>query len=205
MSAMVKSLTGRLRWWTSSIWRWEAQWRGVQLEGTCLFQGRPILSVAAGGSVVIGNGAVIASGTRANVLGLFQPTVIRALVPGARVVVGPGVGMSGTILCAAAGIEVGEKTIFGAGAMVIDNDFHEPVGEWDWNHDRQTSARPVKIGRGAFIGARAIVLKGVTIGDRAVIGAGAVVTRDVPDYHVAVGNPARVFLPKTRAEANAGR
>lgn len=153
---------------------------------------------------MIGDGTVIASGTRANVLGLFQPTVLRALVAGARVVVGPGVGMSGTILCAAAAIEVGEKTIFGAGAMVIDNNFHEPVGEWDWNHDRQTSARPVKIGRGAFIGARAMVLKGVTIGDRAVIGAGAVVTKDVPAFHVAVGNPAQVFLPKAHAAATTG-
>jgi acetyltransferase-like isoleucine patch superfamily enzyme len=43
-----------------------------------------------------------------------------------------------------------------------------------------------------FIGARAIVLKGVTIGDRAVVGAGAVVTKPVPPRHFAVGNPARI-------------
>jgi acetyltransferase-like isoleucine patch superfamily enzyme len=36
------------------------------------------------------------------------------------------------------------------------------------------------------------VLKGVTIGDRAVVGAGAVVTRDVPDRHLAAGNPAQI-------------
>jgi len=47
-----------------------------------------------------------------------------------------------------------------------------------------------------FIGARAIVLKGVTIGDRAVIGAGAVVTKDVPAFHLAVGNPVEVMLLK---------
>jgi len=48
----------------------------------------------------------------------------------------------------------------------------------------------VIIGRGCFIGARAIILKGVTIGDCAVVGAGAVVTRDVPAGHLAAGNPA---------------
>ena len=48
----------------------------------------------------------------------------------------------------------------------------------------------VRIGRGVFIGTRAIILKGVTIGDRAVIGAGAVVVKDVPANHIAIGNPA---------------
>ncbi len=83
--------------------------------------------------------------------------------------------------------------------MIIDNDFHLPVGEWGWSDDSTTNARPIRIGRGVFVGARAIVLKGVTIGDRAVVGAGAVVTRDVPAHHIAVGNPARLFQPKSPA------
>jgi acetyltransferase-like isoleucine patch superfamily enzyme len=77
--------------------------------------------------------------------------------------------------------------------MVVDTDFHQPTGEWEWNDDFAAAAEPVKIGRGVFIGARAIVLKGVTIGDRAVVGAGAVVTRDVPAGGVVAGNPARLL------------
>ena len=50
---------------------------------------------------------------------------------------------------------------------------------------------PITIGDGAWIGAGAIVLPGVTIGKYAVIGAGSVVTKDIPDYTVAVGNPCR--------------
>lgn len=53
------------------------------------------------------------------------------------------------------------------------------------------SAVPTRIGSGAFIGAGAVVLEGVSVGDNAVIGAGAVVTRDVPSSTVAVGVPAR--------------
>lgn len=50
---------------------------------------------------------------------------------------------------------------------------------------------PIVVKDRAFIGARAIILPGVTIGHRAVIGAGAIVTRSVPDEVVAVGAPAR--------------
>lgn len=53
-------------------------------------------------------------------------------------------------------------------------------------------SRPITIGEGAWIGARAFVLGGVTIGEFAIIGAGSVVTKDVPPYSIAVGNPARV-------------
>lgn len=47
--------------------------------------------------------------------------------------------------------------------------------------------------RGASIGANATILPGVTIGAGAMVGAGAVVTQDVPDHAVVVGNPARII------------
>ena len=184
----------------SFLWKLEARLKGVEFQGKSEIMGRPLISLARGGRIVFGDGVRLYSSLRGNPLANFQPCVVRALVPGARVILGPGAGMSATVLCAAALIEVGEQTIFGSGAMVIDNDFHVPTGEWGWTHDFSvcgTVAKPIRIGRGVFIGARAIVLKGVTIGDRAVVGAGAVVTQDVPARHVAVGNPARILLPKS--------
>lgn len=52
--------------------------------------------------------------------------------------------------------------------------------------------RRIRLGAGVWVGDSAVILKGVQIGDGAVIGAGAVVTKDVPAYAIAVGNPARV-------------
>jgi maltose O-acetyltransferase len=54
------------------------------------------------------------------------------------------------------------------------------------------AARPITIGDNVWLGGGAIVLPGVSIGSNSVVGAGAVVTKDVPDHVVAVGNPARV-------------
>ena len=54
-------------------------------------------------------------------------------------------------------------------------------------------AYPVTIGNSVWIGGNAVILPGVTIGDHSVIGAGSVVTRDIPENVLAVGNPCRVI------------
>lgn len=54
-------------------------------------------------------------------------------------------------------------------------------------------SKPILIKSGAWIGERVCILPGVTIGRKSIIGAGAVVTKDVPDYCIAGGNPARVI------------
>jgi acetyltransferase-like isoleucine patch superfamily enzyme len=87
-------------------------------------------------------------------------------------------------------IEIGSGTQIGSGAVIVDNDFHTRDAVGQWGDLDVTEARPVRIGARVFVGARAMILKGVTIGDDAVIGAGAVVTKSVPERHLAVGNPA---------------
>ena len=51
---------------------------------------------------------------------------------------------------------------------------------------------PVTIAENAWIGGRAVILPGVTIGRHAVVAAGSIVTKDVPDYALVAGNPARI-------------
>jgi len=52
---------------------------------------------------------------------------------------------------------------------------------------------PVIIGNNVWIGDNVLILSGVTVGDGVVLGAGSIVTRDIPPYSIAVGNPARVI------------
>lgn len=59
------------------------------------------------------------------------------------------------------------------------------------------SRGPLVIGEGTWIGASAMVFDGVTIGKGCVVGAGAVVTKDIPDYSVVVGNPAKIIRSRT--------
>jgi len=53
----------------------------------------------------------------------------------------------------------------------------------------------IRIGKKAWVGARAIILLGVTIGDGCVVGAGSVVTRSTPPYTLCAGNPAKIIKP----------
>jgi acetyltransferase-like isoleucine patch superfamily enzyme len=66
----------------------------------------------------------------------------------------------------------------------------------------RTEARPVRIGRNAWIGFEACVLPGVTVGEGSVVAARSVVTTDVPPYVVVAGNPARVVrqLPQDETQ-----
>lgn len=68
----------------------------------------------------------------------------------------------------------------------------------DWSPESgeyfcRTYALPISIGSGCWLGGGVIVLPGVTIGNSSVIGAGSVVTKDIPENSLAVGNPCRVI------------
>jgi acetyltransferase-like isoleucine patch superfamily enzyme len=91
-------------------------------------------------------------------------------------------------------IRIGSGCLLASGVSIRDLDGH-PLDAGERRAGRSTprqAVRPVVIENDVWIGAGAIVLKGVTVGARAVVGAGAVVSRDVPSDCVVAGNPARV-------------
>lgn len=84
-------------------------------------------------------------------------------------------------------ITIGKNVAIARDVVIRDTDAHEIIGK---NHQKQ---KEVEIGDNVWIGARAMIMKGVTIGNGAVIAAGAVVTKDVPANTIVAGVPAKVI------------
>jgi galactoside O-acetyltransferase len=110
---------------------------------------------------------------------------------------------AGTMVVAAASVEIADDVLIGEGCYISDNDGHSmdlEIRRHDLTNRRKgikswegIGIAPVVIGPNAWIAPRCIILKGVTIGRGAVIGAGSVVTKDIPPMTLAAGNPARVI------------
>lgn len=95
------------------------------------------------------------------------------------------------------------KVTFGDNVFIAPNcGFHTAGHPIDAQRRNQglEYAWPITVGSNVWIGAGVQVCPGVTIGSNVVIGAGSVVTRDIPDDVVAVGNPCRVLRPITEAD-----
>ena len=97
----------------------------------------------------------------------------------------------------------GAKVKFGNNVFVAPNcSFYtagHPVGVSERNAGLEY-AKPITVGDNVWIGGGVTVLPGVNIGSNTVIGAGSVVTKDIPDGVIAVGNPCRVFRKLTKEE-----
>lgn len=87
-------------------------------------------------------------------------------------------------------VRIGARCNLGTHVIMMDNDFHRLEPE---RRNELPESAPIILGENVWLGARVIVLRGVTIGADSVIGAGSVVTRDIPPRSVAVGLPAKVI------------
>lgn len=107
-----------------------------------------------------------------------------------------------TIIESACSITIEDNVLISHGCLIQDSDNHsmkfslrkKDVADWKNNQYHNwdvTAKKEVLIKKGAWIGARAIILKGIIIGEGSIVGAGSVVTKSVPDWTIVGGNPAR--------------
>jgi acetyltransferase-like isoleucine patch superfamily enzyme len=88
-------------------------------------------------------------------------------------------------------VDIGHDTVIGPGLYLIAGDHEFSIPGVSFADSQRGRNEPICIGRNVWIGARVVILKGVTIGNSAVVAAGSVVTRDVETYAIVAGNPAR--------------
>jgi acetyltransferase-like isoleucine patch superfamily enzyme len=135
---------------------------------------------------------------------LIQGTLVTE-TSDSRIRIGDNVFVGGgtTIDCVVS-VTIENDVLISYDCMLADSDNHsikyslrkKDLADWksaekhDWG---TTISRPVLLSKGAWIGAKAIILKGVTIGEGAIVGAGSVVTKDVPPYTIVAGNPAKII------------
>jgi acetyltransferase-like isoleucine patch superfamily enzyme len=160
-------------------------------------------SIPAGARVSIGEDSIFCGS-----LMFHRPGAFRM---GRRSYVGPR-----TEIRVTTAIELGEDVLISWGCTLLDTDMHSPLfsvrcrdvlieggragltlADKDWSAVR---CRPIVIYDKAWIAMGVIILPGVTIGEGCIVGAGSVVTRDLPAWTLAAGNPARAIRPVFAAE-----
>ena len=117
---------------------------------------------------------------------------------GSKIIVGPNatvelgnnsfISLDTKIVCKEH-IKIGDNCAISWGCLIMDTDFHNII--YDDGINKETM--PISIGDNVWIGSDVTILKGVSIGNGAVIGARSVVTKDVPERCIVVGNPAKII------------
>ena len=122
-----------------------------------------------------------------------------------KVIIGNNVFMGGgSVIESACAVTIEDDVLISYECIIQDTDNHSmkyslrKLDVADWK-DRQyhnwdiTAKSPVLIKKGVWLGARCIILKGVTVGVGSIVGAGSVVTKDIPDWTIVGGNPAKII------------
>lgn len=139
--------------------------------------------------IVLGQNVTLRRGTTIDCTG-----VIREL--GEGLIVGDYVGMSdGCFIQVRGPVRIGSYVMFGPGVSIFSENhgFNNPE-QLLWNEP--TVRKGVVIEDNVWVGAKAIILDGVTVGTGSIVAAGCVVTKDVPPYSIVAGVPGKVI--KTR-------
>jgi acetyltransferase-like isoleucine patch superfamily enzyme len=163
------------------IGKWDKSWR---------FHDLPLIQKFDKSEIIIGKNFVACSNPKNNSIGVFQKVIIKTCKPNAIIQIDDHVGVSGATISCDSAITIGSHVLVGSGVLITDSDAHG-INPKFRNDKSKIMSLPIVIEDNVFIGARAIILKGVTIGTGALIGAGSVVSKDVEAFAIVAGNPAK--------------
>lgn len=165
------------------------RWKGAKIGRNVRMEGKTAITIADGGHLEIGDNFICRSGFRGHILGGEYSSF--HIVGGVKI--GNNSGISATNINCVESVQIGSHVLIGAGCLITDSNHHS-IGWEDrcLRGDCKKKCAPVHIEDYVFIGAKSIILKGVTIGEKSIIAAGSVVVNDIPANCIAGGNPCKV-------------
>lgn len=174
------------------------RFRGVNVGKKANIVGQPRIRMRRGGKIILGEGVCLQS-SRLFAQLISRPVFLSATAPEAVIELKDYCAISGSSILCKGKVSIGYRTLIGHDTFITDFSNHAYSQELGWatpfNLDR--TAQSVIIGDKCFIGSNCIITAGVTIGNNCVVAAGTVLRQDVPDGHIASGNPAVISpLPK---------
>lgn len=186
----LKRLIIKMKWMPSALYnKMMMHFRGIRTGKEFVSYGS--MFIRGTGRITLGDHVRINSCRETNPIGGDTKTILFAKGTG-EILIGNHVGISNAAIVAMDKIEIEDDVMIGANCKIYDHDFHSVNYEERMQPGEVgVKAKPVKIKKGAFVGAHTIILKGVTIGEKSVVGAGSVVTKSIPDYEIWAGNPAK--------------
>lgn len=154
--------------------------------------GIPYIMVARNGTLKLGKQIKLNNSLIGNPLFRKQPCVL-FVDNNATLTIGDKTGMTSTTIICHDSISIGNNVTIGRSTLMYDSDSHslDPKIRISLRDTQCSNKKPIVIKDNVFIGARSIILKGVTIGENSIIGAGSIVTKSVPDNQIWAGNPAK--------------
>lgn len=158
--------------------------RGYRIDKSVILFGRAELFQSKKNSITIGKNTTVGFGTR-----------IRAGFNG-KITIGENVLIDDySYVMAQSSVYIGDNTLVASSCYIIDFNHKYPLYEFNkyGNSEKSYERKPIRIGKYVWIGTHVVILPGVEIGDHVVIGAGSIVTKSIPAYTLAVGNPAKVI------------
>lgn len=164
--------------------------QGVKIGYECIFKGSTHFLINNGGHIKIGNKCVFCSYETLNRIGLNHKCIITASPISEEEMcflkIGDNCGFSATSIWCFKEIVIGNNVRCGANTLIMDGDAH-------FEDPRTSPPKTIVIEDNVFLGANVVVKKGVTIGKNSVIGMNSIVTKDIPENSIAVGNPCKVI------------
>jgi len=156
--------------------------------------GIPVVDIRGDASVTIEDNVTLNSCNREYHVNMHSPVKLYADRDGAKIHIGNNTRIHGTCIHAYQYVKIGDNCLIAANTQIFDGHGHDVSFDNAANRTKtEGGAEPIIIEDDVWIGINCIILGGVTIGKGSIVAAGSVVTKNIPEFVIAGGNPAKLI------------